>query len=178
MSGDNVHGDKYYGDSVHGNKSETHITYEMNHIDLDIGILTDILQTNPTLIKESLSKLNTSTVVFTPDESSIPITEKNLKNGLEDFYENFIKQSEQKLDALDKFFKNEDYIDDIEEAADSIKVFIFTYANRNSNILEPTIFNTIIQEHTKAIKDRKEKSIMKLVIYYLYRFCYIGAKDA
>ena len=46
------------------------------------------------------------------------------------------------------------------------------------NILEPTIFNTIIQEHTKAIKDRKEKSIMKLVIYYLYRFCYIGAKDA
>lgn len=178
MSGDNIHGDKYEGDNVHGNKIETHITYDINHIDLDIGILTDILQTNPSLIKESLSRLNTSAIALDPDESTIPISDKNLQNGLEDFYENFIKRVEQKLAALHSFFLEEDYIDDIEEAADSIKLFIFTYANRNSNILEPMIFNTIIQEHTKAIEDRKEKNIMKLVIFYLYRYCYIGAKNA
>ena len=175
---DKVNGDKVNGDKVLGNKSEIHNTYKINHIDLDIGILTDILQTNPVLIKESLSKLNTSAITFNPDERTIPIDEKNFQNGLKEFYENFIKRIEQKLAALDAFFQEEDYIDDIEEAANSIKLFIFTYTNRNSNILEPMIFNMIIQEHTKVIENSKEKNIMKLVIYYLYRYCYIGAKDA
>jgi hypothetical protein len=177
MSGDSVYGDKYEGDNVHGNKSETFITYEINHIDLDIGILTNILQTNPTIIKESLSKLNTSLSISNPDERTIPIDEKNLKNGLKEFYDNFIKRNEQKLAALDDFFQEEDYVDEIEEASDSIRLFIFTYANRNSNVLEPMIFNTIIQEHIKNIEEYNEKNIMKLVIYYLYRYCYIGAKD-
>ncbi|WP_419675622.1 hypothetical protein ACN2CX_07860 [Aliarcobacter butzleri] len=177
MSGDNVYGNKYEGDNVHGNKSETFITYEINHIDLDIGILTNILQTNPTIIKESLSKLNTSPSISSPDERTIPIDEKNLKNGLKEFYDNFIKRNEQKLAALDDFFQEEDYVDEIEEASDSIRLFIFTYANRNSNVLEPMIFNMIIQEHIKNIDEYNEKNIMKLVIYYLYRYCYIGAKD-
>ncbi len=172
--------DDVKGDKVLGDKVDTKIVnrYEMNHIDLDIGILTEILQTNPLLITESLSKLNVSAAAITPDENCMPISDKNLKNGLVEFYDNFIKLSEQKLDALHLFFQEEDYIDDIEDAANSIKLFIFTYANRNSNILEPMIFNTIIQEHTKALVGSKEKNIMKLVIYYLYRYCYIGAKNA
>jgi hypothetical protein len=173
ISGDKVLGDKFDGDKVFGDKK----IYEINHIDLDIGLLTDILQNNPDLIKKSLTKLNTSTVTSNPDERTIPIDEKNLQNGLKDFYENFIKRIEQKLAALDSFFQEEDYVEDIEEAADSIKLFIFTYANRNSNILEPIIFNTIIQEHTKAIDGKEEKNIMKLIIFYLYRYCYIGSKD-
>lgn len=172
--GDKITGDKIGGDKVLGNQN----IYQLNQIDLDIGILTNLLQTNPVLIKESLAKLNTSANICIADESAIPISDKNLQNGLEDFYESFIKRIEQKLSILHTFFLEEDYIDDLEEASDSIKLFIYTYANRNSNILEPMIFNIIIQEHTKAIEGSKEKNIMKLVIYYLYRYCYIGAKDA
>lgn len=174
MSNDNYQGDNITGDKILGNK----VIYEINHIDIDIGILKNIIQTNPTLIKESLAKLNTSTIKSNPDERTIPIDEKNFKNNLKDFYDNFIKTNEQKLALLDSFFREEDYVDDIEEAADSIKLFIFAYANRNSNVLEPMIFNMIIQEHTKNIELIKEKNLMKLVIYYLYRYCYIGAKDA
>ena len=139
---DKVLGDKVGGDKVLGDKT----IYQVNHIDLDIGILTNILQTNPILIKESLAKLNTSANACIADESAIPISDKNLQNGLEDFYENFIKRIEQKLAILHTFFLEEDYIDDIEEAADSIKLFIYTYTNRNSNILDPMIFNIIMNE--------------------------------
>ena len=169
---DIINGNKFDGDKVEGNK------YEINSIDLDIGILKEILELNPNLIKEYLTKLNSSEAVNNPDERTIPIEQKNLHNGLEDFYENFIKRVEQKLALLDQFFKDNDYIDEIEEAADSIKIFINTYANRNSMILEPMIFNIIIQEHTKSIEITKNKSIMKLVIFYLYRYCYIGCKNA
>ncbi|WP_345992387.1 hypothetical protein [Sulfurimonas sp. HSL-1716] len=172
--GDNVHGDKVIGDKVMGDKK----TYVLNHVDLDIGILKDILENNPLVIKASLTKLHTIPSQFAPDERTIPISDKNLQNGLEEFYENFIKRIEQKLLALDKFFQENDYVDDIESAADSIKMFIFTYANRNSMKLEPMIFNAIIQEHTKPISGGQEKGIMKLIIYYLYRYCYIGLKDA
>jgi len=174
MPNDNYQGDNINGDKILGNK----VIYEINHIDIDIGILRNIIQNNPTLVKESLAKLNTSTTKSNPDERTIPIDEKNLKNELKDFYDNFIKRNEQKLALLDNFFQEEDYVDDIEEAADSIRLFIFTYANRNSNILEPMIFNMIIQEHIRNIELPNEKNLMKLVIYYLYRYCYIGAKDA
>jgi len=172
-SNDHIEGDKVDGDKVMGDKN----TYLINHIDLDIGILKDILENNPTVIKVSLNNLNNIPSEFAPDERTIPISDKNLQNGLEDFYENFIKRIEQKLLALDKFFKENDYVDDIENAADSIKMFIFTYANKNSMKLEPVIFNAIIQEHTKHILDSNQKGIMKLIIFYLYRYCYIGLKN-
>lgn len=171
---DNVSGDKFGGDKVLGNK---HV-YAINHIELDIGILKDILENNPSLIKESLEKLTNIPLEFTPDERTIPIEDKNLQNGLEEFYENFIKRIEQKLSALDRFFKENDYVDDIENASESIRIFIFSYANRNTMKLDPMLFNAIIQEHTKQISGAKQKDIMKLVIYYLYRYCYIGLKDA
>ncbi len=120
-NGDNVHGDKFDGDKVLGDQN----IYQINHIDLDIGILTNILETNPALIKESLSKLNRLANTSISDESTIPISDKNLQNGLEDFYENFIKRIEQKLAILHTFFLEEDYIDDLEEASDSIKFIPF-----------------------------------------------------
>jgi hypothetical protein len=174
LFGDNVEGDKFTGDKVLGNKS----TYILNHVDLDIGILKDILENNPSVIKKSLQQLKTIPSEFSPDERTIPISDKNLLNGLTEFYENFIKREEQKLASIDKFFKENDYIDDIEDASDSIRMFIFSFANRNSMILDPFLFNAIIQEHTKSIEVGNQKSIMKLIIYYLYRYCYIGLKDA
>ncbi|WP_310440962.1 ABC-three component system protein [Sulfurimonas sp.] len=174
LFGDDVGGDKFNGDKVLGDKN----TYILNHIDLDIGILKDILENNPSVIKTSLKKLKTIPSEFSPDERTIPISDKNLLNGLTDFYENFIKREEQKLASIDKFFKDNDYIDDIEDASDSIRMFVFSFANRNSMILDPLLFNAIIQEHTKSIVESSQKSIMKLIIYYLYRYCYIGLKDA
>lgn len=174
LFGDNIAGDNVEGDKVLGDKT----VYEINHIDLDIGILKDILENNPDVIINSLHQLTTILSQFGPDESTVPIEDKNLLNGLSSFYENFIKREEQKLASIDKFFKENDFIDDIEDASDSIKMFIFTYANRESLKLEPLLFNAIIQEHTKSIKNGKLKNVMKLVIYYLYRYCYIGLKDA
>lgn len=174
LIGNNINGDAIDGDKVLGDKN----TYILNHIDLDIGILKDILDNNPNSIKESLHKLNTIPSEFSPDERTIPINDKNLINGLANFYENFIKREEQKLASIDKFFKENDYIDDIEDASNSIRMFIFTYADRNSMKLNPMLFNSIIQEHTKSITESKQKNIMKLIIYYLYRYCYIGLKDA
>lgn len=174
MSNDNFAGDNIQGDKVMGDK----VTYEINHVDLDIGVLNSILQNEPNIIKDTLISLNTIPSENNPDERTIPISEKNLINGLKDFYENFIKHKEQKLASIDKFVKDNDYIDEIEDAAESIKMFIFTYANRNSLKLEPFLFNAIIQEHTKSIDDIKKRNIMKLMIYYLYRYCYIGSKDA
>ena len=174
MFGDNIKGDKFTGDKVMGDKK----TYEIHHIDLDIGVLKDILETNPKLIEETLQQLKTIPSEFAPDERTVPISIKNLQNGLVEFYNEFIKHKEQKLAALDKFFKDNDFTDEIEDAADSIKLFIFSYADRESLKLEPFIFNAIIQQHTKSIKERKNKRVMKLMIYYLYRYCYIGLKDA
>lgn len=173
ISGDKILGDKVDGDKVLGDKR----TYIINHIDLDIGILKDILENNPDTIKESLLKLNTIPNEFNPNENTIPIKDKNLLNGLTAFYENFIKREEQKLAAIDKFFKDNDYIDAIEDASNSIRMFIFSFADRNSMELSPMLFNSIIQEHTKSIAEYTQKNIMKLVIYYLYRYCYIGLKN-
>lgn len=174
LFGDDVEGDKFTGDKVLGNKS----TYILNHIDLDIGILKNILENNPSVIKKTLKQLKTIPSEFSPDERTIPINDKNLLNGLTEFYENFIKREEQKLASIDKFFKENDYIDDIEDASDSIRMFIFSFANRKSMILDPLLFNAIVQEHTKSIRESNQKNIMKLIIYYLYRYCYIGLKDA
>lgn len=52
------------------------------------------------------------------------------------FIENYIiKHKEQKLAALDKFFKDNDFTDEIEDAADSIKLFIFSYADRELSLI-------------------------------------------
>lgn len=174
---DIIMGDKIDGDKVNGDKISQF--YQVNSISLDISALKDILETQPSVIQQTLKKLSTSNPdPFNPDERTIPILTKNLINGLTDFYENFIKSTEQKLAALDKFFQENDSMEDIEAAADSIKIFIFCHMNRNSSVLDPHIFNLIIQEHIKGISDFTQKQIMKLTIYYLYRFCYIGSKDA
>ena len=160
------------GDNIAGDK------YEINHIDLDIGILRNILETNPVVIKESLLSIKGNIINdFSPDDRTIAISEKNIINGLEEFYENFIKRVEQKLAALDKFFKDNDYIDEIEDAADAIKMMIFSYGNRNSFKLDSMLFNTIVQAHTKEIENVNLKNVMRLVIFYLYRYCYIGLKN-
>lgn len=174
---DVIYGDNVEGDKVGGNKIIT--INQINSINLDISALKNILETQPSIIQQTLKKLNTLTPYpFNPDERTIPILTKNLINGLTDFYENFIKSTEQKLAALDKFFQENDSMEDIEGAADSIKIFIFSYMNRNSNILDAHILNLIIQEHIREISDATQKQIMKLTIYYLYRFCYIGSKNA
>ena len=96
MFGDNIKGDKFTGDKVMGDKK----TYEIHHIDLDIGVLKDILETNPKLIEETLQQLKTIPSEFAPDERTVPISIKNLQNGLVEFYNEFICNSQQKLRIL------------------------------------------------------------------------------
>ena len=78
---------------------------------------------------------------------------------------------------MDDFFKDNNLTKHIENSAKSIRISILSFKNRNSNKLNPDIFNQIIQEHTSIIDDNEIKDVMQLIIFYLYRYCYIGEKD-
>lgn len=123
---DLILGDNVEGDKIIGNKITT--INQINSINLDISALKNILETKPSVIGQTLKNLNPSTPYsFSLDERTIPISAKNSINELTGFYENFIKNTEQKLAALDNFFQENDYMEDIEGAADSIKIFIFSH---------------------------------------------------
>jgi len=81
------------------------------------------------------------------------------------------------LAILDNFFKDNNLTKHIERSAKSIRISILSFKNRNSNKLNPDIFNQIIQEHTSIIDDNEIKDVMQLIIFYLYRYCYIGEKN-
>jgi len=105
-------------------------------------------------------------------EIMFDIDDKNKKNELEKFYDKYIKEYENEMDVLYNFFKDEEKIDEIDEASENIKMAI--YSITKSEKLTPKIFNIIIQKHTKSIADNKDKKLMKLFIFFLYRHCFIG----
>jgi len=158
---------------VGGNQTINSITIKIN---IDIGRLSSICETNAKEIIGLLSKLE-SDCVIEYDDNFIKIDAKNKINELELFYTEFIKEEETKLAILDDFFKENNLTKHIERSAKSIRMSIFSFKNRNSNKLDPDIFNQIIQEHISIIDDSEIKDIMQLIIFYLYRYCYIGEKN-
>ena len=162
------------GDNVNGDKNIISLS-----VNMDVGRLSEILQTNAEKIKVLFAKVEKKSTVskIEIDERTIPIDKKNNINGLAEFYNEFIKKHEGKLLALDNFFKENDFMTKIESAANHLKIHIFAKDNRKQNTLDTAIFNEIIQDHNKAVVDSEDKDIMTLLLFYLYRFCYIGDKN-
>ena len=99
------------------------------------------------------------------------IDDKNQKNELVDFYKTFIQKYENEMQILFDFFKDEELIDEIDRASESIQMAV--YALNDETKLNAKIFNNIIQEHTKSLQN-DDKELMKLIIFMLYRYCFIG----
>ena len=63
-------------------------------------------------------------------------------------------------------------IEEIEIASENIRIAV--YSMSNSEKLTPKIFNEILQRHTKTLNDNDDKKLMRLMIFFLYRHCFIG----
>lgn len=159
---------------VGGNQTINNI---VEKISIDIGRLSSICETNAKEIIELLNNLESDCQAIEYGDDFIKIDTKNKINELEIFYTELIKEEEAKLAILDNFFKDNNLTKHIERSAKSIRISILSFKNRNSNKLNPDIFNQIIQEHTSIIDDNEIKDVMQLIIFYLYRYFYIGEKN-
>ena len=144
----------------------------ISNISIDIERLANICDTNIEAIVSLLEQLDDNEQKIRYDDTYIGIEKKNAINGLESFYEKFIKEDETKFEVLDRFFQENNLTKQIEKAAKNIRMSIFSYKNR-----ETEIFNQKICQHTQAINNDEHKEIMELIIFYLYRYCYIGDKN-
>lgn len=143
---------------------------------IDIGRLRTIVETEKDHIKSVFLQIKQVKELQTIDESSILISEKNMKNDLVAYYDNFIKKHESKLEVLKHFFDEEDYYYEIDQASEHLRELIFSYKNQQTHTLTPEIMSVLINYHTEPFQSVEDKDIMKLIIYYLYRYCFIGLK--
>ena len=87
---------------VSGNQTINNIVEKIN---IDIGRLSSICETNAKEIIELLNKFESDCQTIEYDDDFIKIDTKNIINGLEQFYTEFIKEEEAKLVILDDFLK-------------------------------------------------------------------------
>ncbi len=147
----------------------------VNEISIDVGRLQKILLYEKDKIIILLNKLSDDLKDAEIDNDFIGIVDKNKKNDLSDFYAEFIKSKESKLEVIAKFIADNDLLESIDRASKNLKIFIFSHENKKNHVLSSNIFNILIQEHTKKLEE-DDKDIMILFLYFLYRHCYIGAK--
>lgn len=143
---------------------------------IDIGRLKTIVETEKDRIKSVFLQIQQVKELHIIDESSIQISQKNMKNDLIIYYDEFIKKHESKLEILKHFFDEEDYYYEIDQASEHLRELIFSYKNQQTHKLTPEIMSTLINYHSQPFENAEDKDIMKLIIYYLYRYCFIGLK--
>jgi len=149
-------------------------------ITMDVGRLNSIVQTEGERIKEifnSMSEKKQNHIGYTQDDSSVSIFQKNVDNELVEYWDKFIVQHESKLEVLFRFFDENDYSTKIEIASQDLKEEIFAYKNKKDDVLYPELLRVIINQHTAKLLNDEDKEIAKLIIFYLYRYCFIGAKN-
>jgi len=154
----------FFGDNI--------INYQ---ISIDVERLQEIVYEETPKVKQLLNTLTSGEKNTITDNSAIKIDKKNIQNELIEFYDSFIKKQESKIEVLEKFVINNSLYDNIDSASDTLKLFIYSHQDRKSHKLTPDIFNILIQEHTKGLKG-DDKDVMKLLLFFLYRECFIGDK--
>ena len=162
------------GDNVGRDKVVTLIP-----ISMDVGTLINILQDSGDSIKtifDSMNVIKDGASIYN-SEITIPIAKKNTINDMTEYFDKYIKKHEAKLHALHSFFQKNDYMIRIESAAENLRTNIFSVDNRKTDKLNVSLLNTIIQDHRKALSKNKDKDIVQLILYYLYRYCFIGEKE-
>ena len=151
---------------------DNYITYQ---ISIDVERLQEIVREETPKVKRLLNTLTTDRSNVITDNSAIKINEKNIQNELVEFYDCFIKKQESKIEILENFVIDNTLYDNIDSASETLKLFIYSHKDRKSHKLTPDIFNTLIQEHTKGLSG-DDKDVMKLLLFFLYRECFIGDK--
>jgi len=146
----------------------------INNMELDIDVewIRNIIYNNKEKIKKLLAIFNKKNKNSNDTDIMKDIEDKNKKNDLETFYDKFIKKYENEMDILFNFFSNEEMIEEIEIASENIRIAIYSISK--SEKLTPKIFNEILQKHTKILNDNEDKKLMRLMIFFLYRHCFIG----
>jgi len=153
-------------------KNEVNIIYK---ISIDVERLQEIVRNDSENIKKLLSELTDEIIESTTDNSSIKIEDKNIKNDLVDFYNEWIKKEESKFKVIEEFIIENNLYEKVDKASINLKQVIYSYQNKNNHKLTSEIFTTLIQEHTKGLNS-EDKDIMTLLLYFLYRECFIGDK--
>ncbi len=153
-------------------KNEVNLIYK---ISIDVGRLQEIVQSDSQNIKKLLDTLVDDSQEGKTDNDSIEVKDKNLKNELVEFYNEFIIREESKFEVLEKFIADNELYEQIDRASANLKRVIFSYKSKNNHKLPPELFSTLIEEHTKGLKS-DDKDIITLLLYFLYRECFIGEK--
>lgn len=163
---DNINQNNIFG------KNETNIIYK---ISIDVERLQEIVYSDSQNIQRLLSTLADENLPNSADNDSIKIDDKNIKNDLVDFYNEWIKKEESKFKVLEEFIVDNNLYDKIDKASTNLKQIIYSYQNKNNHKLTSELFSTLIQEHTKGLNN-DDKDIITLLLYFLYRECFIGDK--
>lgn len=153
-------------------KNEVNIIYK---ISIDVERLQEIVRNDSENIKKLLSELTDEVTESTTDNSSIKIEDKNIKNDLVDFYNEWIKKEESKFKVIEEFIIENNLYEKVDKASINLKQVIYSYQNKHNYKLTSEIFTTLIQEHTKGLNS-EDKDIITLLLYFLYRECFIGDK--
>ena len=145
-------------------------------ISVDVERLQEIIRDDANNVQKLLSDLtDNKRETNKTDNSFTELNDKNLKNDLQDFYDEWIKKEESKFAIIEQFIRDNDLYDKIDNASVNLKQIIYSYQNKNNHKLTSELFTTLIQEHTKGL-DGDDKDIIKLLLYFLYRECFIGDK--
>jgi len=157
--------------NIFGN-NELNIIYQ---ISIDVERLQEIVYNETQNIQRLLDTLTNDTIKNGTDNSSIKIKDKNIKNDLVEFYNEWIKKEESKFRVIEEFIVDNNLYEKIDKASANLRQVIYSYQNKNNHKLSSELFTTLIQEHTKGLNS-DDKDIITLLLYFLYRECFIGDK--
>jgi len=153
-------------------KNELNIIYK---ISIDVERLQEIVYNDSQNIQRLLSTLADDNLPNTIDNSSLKIEDKNIKNDLVEFYREWIKKEESKFKVIEEFIVDNSLYEKIDKASTNLRQVIYSNQNKNNHKLTSELFTTLIQEHTKSLNS-DDKDIITLLLYFLYRECFIGDK--
>ena len=153
-------------------KNELNIIYK---ISIDVERLQEIVYNDSQNIQRLLSTLADDNLPNTIDNSSLKIEDKNIKNDLVEFYREWIKKEESKFKVIEEFIVDNSLYEKIDKASTNLRQVIYSFQNKNNYKLTSELFTTLIQEHTKSLNS-DDKDIITLLLYFLYRECFIGDK--
>ena len=144
-------------------------------ISIDVERLQEIVRNDSENIKNLLLELTDDIRDSATDNDSIKIEEKNIKNDLVEFYNEWIKEEEGKFNVIREFIADNNLYTNVDKASKNLRQIIYSYQDKKNHTLTAEIFTILIQEHTKNL-DNDSKDVMVLLLYFLYRMCFIGDK--
>ena len=111
-----------------------------------------------------------------PNDVFINLDKKNKLNHLTNYYKKYIEPCLVNTILIEKFIKDYDLKDDIDEISSEICRKMTNNAEEELP-LNTEAFNKIITKYQKKTEHIKIQKFIKLLLFYLYRNCFIGLKS-